>query len=206
MMPNVPVLFTFRRCPYAIRARMAIAMSGQAVLQHEVDLKNKPEHMLAISPKATVPVLALPDGRVIDESLDIMLWAFRQHDPDNMLGADGELPNEARHLITRNDFEFKSTLDRYKYAEAYPMLTRLHYREQGEIFLHDLNEALQKHAYLLGEKPGLADLAIMPFIRQFAKVDADWFEANQYKALRAWAQAWESSDLFKTIMKKCTEE
>ncbi len=138
-MLSLPLLYSFRRCPYAIRARMAIAVSGVEVALQEVDLKAKPERMLQLSPKGTVPVLALPDGRVLDESMDIMLWAFRQHDPLGMLDGFSE---DAKALVKRNDTEFKQLLDRYKYPERYPEFPALHYRAEGEIFLRDLNARL----------------------------------------------------------------
>lgn len=198
-MPSPPLLYTFRRCPYAIRARLAIASSGVAVEFHEVDLKAKPERMLQLSPKGTVPVLVLPDGRVIDQSFDIMLWALRQHDPSGLLESYTEA---AKALIGRNDGEFKQALDRYKYPERYPEFSMSHYREQGEIFLAELNAMLDQHENLLGDTPGIADLALMPFIRQFASVDREWFDVSPYANLRTWLDKWIASDLFIDAMKK----
>ncbi|MGH8499006.1 MAG: glutathione S-transferase N-terminal domain-containing protein, partial [Methylococcales bacterium] len=152
LMSSLPLLYSFRRCPYAIRARLAIATSGIEVHLHEVDLKAKPQSMLQLSPKATVPVLVLPDGRVIDESLDIMLWALRQHDPSHLL-AD---PENAMMLIKRNDGQFKQALDRYKYPERYPEFPVAHYRAQAENVLHDWNTRLAQHHYLLGDKASIA--------------------------------------------------
>jgi len=197
-MPMLPILYSYRRCPYAIRARLAIAAGAVNVQTIEIDLKAKPAHMLEISPKATVPVLELPDGRVIDESLDIMLWALQAHDPQGLL----ELHDEARVLIDRNDGEFKYALDRYKYPERYPEFTVQHYRAQAETVLADLNRRLAQHRYLLGDKPHLADLALLPFIRQFAQVDRAWFDTSVYSKLRAWLDAWTSSDLFTGVMRK----
>ena len=198
MLPK-PLLYTFRRCPYAIRARLAIAISGVSVDLYEVDLKAKPACMLQLSAKATVPVLRLPDGSVIDESLDIMLWAFQQHDPLDMLP---DFSNEARALIKRNDTEFKHVLDRYKYPERYPEFPMQHYRAQSEIILHELNTRLVETHYLFGNKAGIADLALLPFIRQFTGVDRAWFDASPYAQLRAWLIAWEASDVFTKIMQK----
>jgi len=198
-MPSLPLLFSFRRCPYAIRARLAIAMSGVAVELHEVDLKAKPERMLLLSPKGTVPVLELPDGTVLDESLDVMLWALQHNNPFNMLPKFSE---EARALIERNDTEFKQALDRYKYPERYPEFSMQHYRSQCEIFLTMLNTRLCNHPYFFGDGVGLADLALMPFVRQFATVDQHWFGASEYAHLRAWLDAWVASDLFVCVMKK----
>jgi glutathione S-transferase len=201
-MSTLPLLYTFRRCPYAIRARMAITLSGIAITQQEVDLKNKPEHMLKISPKATVPVLELSDGSVIDESLDIMLWALRQHDALRILVSNRNISDQTRTLIDRNDNEFKQALDRYKYPERYPEFNALYYREQGESFLKALNSLLNQHSYLLSDKASIADLAVMPFIRQFAQVDKAWFENSPYPKLKNWLNAWIASDVFIAVMKK----
>ncbi len=178
---------------------MAIAISGVAVELREVDLKAKPERMLQLSPKGTVPVLALPDGCVLDESLDIMLWAFRPHDPLGMLDGFSEEP---KALVRLNDSEFKQALDRYKYPERYPDFSALHYRTEGEIFLRDLNDRLAQNAYLFDGKPGIADLAVMPFVRQFAQVNRAWFDASSHAALRAWLEKWVASDTFVSVMQK----
>lgn len=197
-MSLTPILYSFRRCPFAIRARLAIALSGVSVTIREVDLKMKPEHMLLISPKATVPVLELPDGRVIDQSLDIMLWALRQNDPLALLAN----PEESKWLIQQNDGDFKNLLDHYKYPERYPELSQRHYREQGEVLLREWESRLHRHAFLLGEKASVADLAIMPFVRQFAQVDHVWFDASEYSELRCWLHTWIKSDLFLGVMRK----
>ncbi|MGH8109858.1 MAG: glutathione S-transferase [Arenimonas sp.] len=198
-MSPLPLLYSFRRCPYAIRARLAIASSGVVVEPSEVDLKAKPARMLQLSPKGTVPVLVLTDGSVIEESLDIMLWALQQHDPLGLL--DG-FSDDAKALIRRNDGEFKSALDRYKYPERYPEYSMQHYRAHGEIFLSELNTRLEKQDYLFGDKPGMTDLALMPFIRQFAQVDRGWFDTSAYLFLRKWLVTWEASDLFIKVMQK----
>lgn len=194
-----PLLYSFRRCPYAIRARLAIAVSKVSVNVREVDLKAKPEHLLLLSPKGTVPVLELADGGVIDESLDIMLWAFQQHDPLGMLP---DFSNEARALIERNDNEFKYALDRYKYPERYPEFSMPHYRMQAEIFLRELNTRLDESTFLFGNKAGIADLALLPFVRQFARVDNAWFEVSPYASLRRWLNTWLASDAFIRVMQK----
>ena len=198
-MSSQPLLYSFRRCPYAIRARLAIAISGVAVEIHEVDLKAKPAEMLALSPKGTVPVLVLPDGGVIDESLDIMLWALRQRDPLGML--EGHC-DDAKELIQRNDIEFKSALDRYKYPERYPEFSMQHYRAQGENFLSELNQRLDMKRYLFGDRVSVADLALLPFIRQFAQVDRAWFDGSLYTNLRSWLDEWIASDVFDSVMRK----
>ncbi len=199
LMLSQPLLYSFRRCPYAIRARLAIAFSGVSVDLHEVDLRAKPEHMLLLSAKATVPVLQLPDGRVIDESLDIMLWSLQQNDPLGML--DG-FADQALELIKHNDTTFKELLDRYKYPERYPEFSKQHYRMQAEIFLIELNMRLDANPYLFGDKAGMADLAVMPFIRQFARVDQAWFDASPYTSLRIWLTDWEASAIFAKVMNK----
>lgn len=197
-MNSLPILYSFRRCPYAIRARLVIAISGVAIETIEVDLKAKPERMLLLSPKGTVPVLVLPDGLVVDESLEIMLWALRQHDPLDLLA----MLDEALVLIDRNDGEFKFALDRYKYPERYPEFSVTHYRQQSELVLKDLNQRLEQHQYLLGDKASIADIALMPFVRQFAQVDRVWFNASAYSKLRDWLHAWVVSDLFSAVIRK----
>ena len=198
-MSPLPLLYSFRRCPYAIRARLAIAISGVDVEIREVDLKAKPAEMLALSPKGTVPVLVLPDGRVIDESLDIMLSALRQGDPLGMLEGYSD---DAKALIQRNDVEFKSALDRYKYPERYPEFSVLHYRAQGENFLSELDRRLDKNRYLFGDRANIADIALLPFIRQFAQVDRAWLDESRYSNLRSWLDEWIASDVFDSVMRK----
>lgn len=197
--PSLPLLYTFRRCPYAIRARMAIAVSGVAVTQHEVDLKNKPAEMLAISPKGTVPVLQLPDGRVLEQSLDIMHWALAQHDPDCWLDVDERV---ADALTTQNDTAFKRALDRYKYPERFPERTRIEYRNEGEVFLSTLEDRLREHEYLAGESITYVDAAIMPFVRQFAAVDTKWWADAHYAAVQKWLHTQTASTLFMQVMNR----
>ena len=194
------ILYSFRRCPYAMRARMAIHYSDCRVQLREVDLKNKPEALLAISPKATVPVLLCDDGRVIDESMDIMRWALQQRDPNNWLHAQPQA--EIFALIETNDTVFKTHLDHYKYADRYPGASQLEYRQQGEVFLQQLEQRLQQQAYLICNQISLADIAIFPFIRQFAHVDIHWFDQAPYPRLRAWLYRWLESALFLSVMQK----
>ncbi len=194
----IPTLYTFRRCPYAIRARLAIAVSGVVVTHREVELRNKPAAMLAISPKATVPVLQLANGAVIDESLDIMRWALRQNDPENWLVDD------ERHaaLIEQNDTSFKRNLDHYKYPNRFPEMPVENYRAACEIFLDILNARLATSAFLLGDKFSFADAAVVPFIRQFAHVDKDWFYQSRHHHVIKWLQQILASTLFVEVMKK----
>lgn len=196
-MPNT--LYSFRRCPYAIRARLALAASSQSVFLREIILKNKPAEMLALSGKGTVPVLQLADGTVLDESLDIMVWALTKHDPDGWL--QGDL-TEMLNLIDENDFEFKDWLDKYKYADRFPQYSALYYRENAEYFLMQLENRLGNSPYLFGQQISLADMAILPFIRQFAGVDKDWFEQSDYPFLKIWLANFLNSQLFKSVMKK----
>jgi glutathione S-transferase len=195
----LPILYSYRRCPYAMRARMAIWAATTQVEVREISLREKPAHLLQISPKGTVPVLQLPNGTVLEQSLDIMQWALAQNDPQGWLNADREAVNA---LITINDGDFKKALDRYKYPDRYPEHTQTFYREQGEQFLQRLEAALARHDYLLGDKPSMADVAIFPFIRQFAAVDAEWFASSSYPKLRAWLEGWLESPLFAQVMQK----
>lgn len=191
-------LYSFRRCPYAMRARMALRYSGVPVEIVEVSLKAKPAQMLAISPKGTVPVLDA-GGQVIDESLEIMRWALAQHDPDDwLLGGDSRIAE----LIEANDRVFKIHLNRYKYAERYPEQPMEVYRAEGALFLQKLDELLEGRDYLLAGHPSLADIALLPFVRQFAHVDRDWFAQTPYVRLQAWLQRFLESELFTGIMKK----
>ncbi|MBT0960441.1 glutathione S-transferase [Denitromonas iodatirespirans] len=196
-----PVLYSFRRCPYAIRARLALGQAGVAVELREVVLRDKPAAMLAISPKGTVPVLQLPDGRVIDESLDIMRWALGRHDPENWLTI-GDADTQAA-LIARNDIGFKPLLDRYKYAERFPEKPAAAWRDEAvAVHLADLDGRLAHAPYLFGATPALADAALFPFVRQFAGVDPAWFDMAPLPALRRWLAGWLGSDLFAAVMKK----
>lgn len=191
-------LYSFRRCPYAMRARMALRYSGVPVEIVEVSLKAKPAQMLAISPKGTVPVLDA-GGQVIDESLEIMRWALAQNDPDDwLLGGDSRITE----LIEANDQVFKVHLNRYKYAERYPEQPMEVYRAEGALFLQQLDELLEGRDFLLAGHPSLADIALLPFIRQFAHVDRDWFAQTPYVRLQAWLQRFLESELFTGIMKK----
>ncbi|WP_348750807.1 glutathione S-transferase [Pseudomonas rhodesiae] len=192
------LLYSFRRCPYAMRARLALRYSGVAVRIVEVSLKAKPQEMLRLSPKGTVPVLSV-DGQVIDESLAIMQWALAQHDPNDwLLGGDPAV----LALIAENDGEFKYYLNRYKYAERYPEYPMEHYRAEGAVFLHTLEGLLAERAYLLADHSSLADMALAPFVRQFAHVDRDWFARAPYPRLQQWLDKFLQSPLFIGVMAK----
>jgi glutathione S-transferase len=194
----LPVLYSFRRCPYAIRARLAIAAAGIKLELREVALRAKPAQLLKASPKATVPVLQLSDGTVIDESLDIMCWALKRNDPRHWL--DDWRDDDIRQLINRNDCEFKNALDRYKYSDRYPQHTAAYYRQQADGFLSALERRLQRSEGLYKNHFSFADAAIAPFVRQFAAVDPEWFAIAPYPALRLWLQNFVNSDLFAAVM------
>lgn len=190
---SAPILYSFRRCPYAMRARLALAVSGIDHHVREVKLSDKPAAMLAISPKGTVPVLLLPDGAVIDESLDIMRWALSIRDPEDWCARDDPA------LIAVNDDQFKYDLDRYKYPERHNADPRAH-RGSGLAFLAELERRLAGGGQVCGATRGLADAAIVPFVRQFAAVDRDWFATQPFPRLKAWLADHLASDLFVAIM------
>ncbi len=195
-MPD-PVLYSFRRCPYAMRARLALAVSDTRYELREVKLADKPAAMLAVSPKGTVPVLQLADGMVIDQSIEIMRWALSVRDPENWLTRDDA------DLIAANDGAFKHDLDRYKYPERYDVDAMIH-RERGLGFLRAIDARLAADGQLCGPVRGLADAALMPFVRQFAAVDRAWFDAQALPALKPWLAAHLASELFNGTMRRVT--
>lgn len=197
---QAPVLYSFRRCPYAMRARMALSASGTVCELREVVLRDKPSAMLEASPKATVPVLALPDGRVIDESIAIMRWALSENDPDDWLG--GANDQAVSDLVTENDTTFKADLDRYKYPNRYDDVDPVVHRDNGVRFLSKLDERLRASPYLCGDRLSFADVAIAPFVRQFAHVDKDWFDTLELPGLQDWLARFLQSDLFNGVMQK----
>lgn len=194
-----PRLYTYRRCPYAIRSRLALYQAKIAYEPIEISLKHKSSEFLALSPKGTVPVLVDTDGAVIEESLEIMLWALNQHDPECWLLND---ENASRKLIDENDFNFKKNLDRYKYNDRFPEHSKEYYRSECEIFLNLLNDKLQSNNYLMAERISLADAAIFPFIRQFSLVDVDWFFNSKYQELKKWLNNLINTQMFQEVMMK----
>jgi len=210
-MPSVattlPVLYSFRRCPYAMRARLALQVSGQACELREVLLRDKPAELRQVSSKATVPVLVDVAGTVIDQSLGIMRWALDRQDPGHWLApAQGSLADMLA-LIAQIDGDFKFHLDRYKYPGRYPMpdgtaLAAEAHRDAVGAMLTTLESRLRNTACLFGARPALADMAILPFVRQFAHVDPAWFAAQAWPHLGAWLSAWEQSPLLASVMHK----
>lgn len=182
-----------------MRARMAIAKAGIAVELREVLLRDKPRALEEASPKATVPVLALPDGQVIEESIDILLWAFAINDPDGWLhDSNADLVD----MVAQNDGGFKENLDGYKYPQRNTGKTQEECRDDGATWLAVLDDRLHSSDYLAGDKPTALDIAIMPFVRQFAHTDLHWFEASPYQALGRWLDGWKNSGLFLSVMHK----
>lgn len=193
-MTALPILYSFRRCPYAMRARMAVAVSGTPVELREVVLRDKPAEMLEASPKGTVPVLVLPDGRVLEESLDIMRWALSQCDPEDWLR------HHDQNIVSASDGPFKQALDRYKYPHRYDLPDGTAHRDAALVHLGDLNDRLAAAPYLGGAQLAFTDIALFPFVRQFAATDAEWFAALPVPALQDWLSALVGSDLFVSIM------
>jgi len=198
---RLPILYSFRRCPYAIRARAALIASGIRVELREVALRNKPAALLTASPKGSVPILVLP-SQVIDESWDIMLWALRQQDPLAWLGKGECHIQAALPWVVENDGSFKHNLDRYKYFENFPDQPQSATRAACEPFLLLLEQRLCTTSYLLGDTFTIADVALLPFVRQFAATDIGWFATAPYPALRAWMERFAESVLFSRVMQK----
>lgn len=199
---SVPVLYSFRRCPYAMRARLALQASGVEVELREVLLRDKPAQMLQSSAKGTVPVLVQTDGQVIDQSLDIMLWALRHNDPQQWLPASVADLEDALRCIGHNDGAFKQALDRYKYPARFGLADGLVHRDAGSAYLRLLAQRLAHQPFLNGVRWGFLDAAVAPFARQFAHTDAAWFAAQDWPVLTQWLQGFEDSAAFQAIMEK----
>lgn len=197
-----PIFYSFRRCPYAMRARLALAISGQVCELREVALGRKPAALLQASPKGTVPVLVQVTGQVVDESLDIMLWALHRNDPLHWLTANDAILAEAMQLVAQCDGEFKFHLDRYKYPNRFDLDDAAIHREHGAVFLNALNQRLARQRHLLGESEHLADMAIAPFVRQFAHTGPAWFASQPWPALQSWLAAFENSSRYRQVMSK----
>ncbi len=199
-MTALPVLYSFRRCPYAMRARLALLYSGLACELREVQLRSKPQALLDASPKGTVPVLVLPDGQVLEQSLDIMLHALHASDPDGWLAPTGGTLQDMLALIARNDGFFKQALDCCKYPERHGAAAVRQAQSDAQTWLAQLNEQLAVSGNLFGRKPSLADMALLPFVRQYARIDERAWSAQPWPHLQAWLRRWLDSALFAAIM------
>ena len=197
---NLPILYSFRRCPYAMRARMAIHISDQRCELREVLLRDKPPSMLEYSAKGTVPVLILQDGKVIDESLDVIDWALNLNDPDNWQRSKDT--KKTKELIKINDGEFKYHLDRYKYSKRYDNEDPEFHRKKCLKFIESVNNELNNSKYIFDDNISYADIVLLPFIRQFRIADIDWFDALPYNNLKKWLSGFLDSTLLNSIMKK----
>ena len=197
---NLPILYSFRRCPYAMRARMAIHISGQRCELREVLLRDKPPSMLEYSAKGTVPVLILQDGKVIDESLDVIDWALNLNDPDDWQRSKDK--EKTKELIKINDGEFKYHLDRYKYSKRYDNEDPEFHRKKCLKFIESINNELNNSEYIFDDNISYADIVLLPFIRQFRIADIEWFESLPYDNLKKWLSSFLDSSLLNSIMKK----
>ncbi len=196
-MTDAPVLYSFRRCPYAMRARLAIASAGQTVELREILLRDKPKDMLVASPKGTVPVLT--ESAVIEESIDVMRWAIGRSDPEGLMM---QMSDAAHALIAECDGPFKTALDLTKYAVRHPDTDPAESRANAASFIAKLDIQLDGKLWLYGDKPSFADLAILPFVRQFAHTDLEWWDAQPFTRAQAWLAAFKASDRFAAIMTK----
>ena len=197
---NLPILYSFRRCPYAMRARMAIHISSQKCEIREVLLRDKPPSMLEYSSKGTVPVLVLQSGEVIDESLDVIDWALNLNDPDNwQRSKDNE---KTKELIKINDGEFKHHLDRYKYSKRYDNEDPEFHRKKCLSFIEKVNSELQNSKYIFDDAISYIDISLLPFIRQFRIADKEWFDELPYENVKSWLSNFLNSELLKSIMSK----
>lgn len=201
---TLPILYSLRNCPYAMRARVAIFKSQQAILLRDVVLNNKPQEMVAVSAKATVPVLVLENGVVIDESLEVMLWALQQSDPDDLMHDE-----IADMLIIIDDFDngFKTCLEQYKCEKRYLKAnieknSLVEYRQACEQYLQKLELRLIEHTFIMSDKESLVDIALLPFIRQFAQVERQWYLQSPYPKVRQWLNNYLQSPMFTKVMAK----
>ena len=200
---SYPILYSLRQCPYAMRARLGLLLAQQTVILRDIVMTNIPDEMFAVSAKGTVPVLLFDDGEVIDESLDIMFWALNKNDPDNLLCSQDEaVLSEMHALIDQGDHEFVDALKKYKAASRYHDDAEEEYRQECESFIACLEKSLVKHDFILGEQPSLVDYAILPFIRQFSRVDKKWYQQSPYPRLRSWLERHYQNPIFSKAMKK----
>lgn len=197
-----PILYSFRRCPYAMRARLAIKASGIIVEIREVELKNKPKEFLGISPKATVPIVCISSKQIIEESLDIMEWALKINDPLKLLKYEKLNRIEIHNILNKLENEFKQNLDRYKYSSRFDLPSPKLYRDKNLQTLNEFNNLLQNNKGICSSHLSLLDYAIFPFIRQFRNVNSVWFDSLELKFLQTWLYELIDSDEFSSIMKK----
>lgn len=202
-MPVLPILYSLRRCPYAMRARLGLLQAKQTVMLRDIIMTNIPPEMLAVSPKGSVPVLVLDDSSVIDESIDIMIWALKKNDPNNLLFSEqpDTLP-AMLSLINRNDNEFVESLDKYKAAARYHDTDEPFYREQCERFIYHIEQCLADNDFLMGSHPGLADYALLPFVRKFSRIDRKWYLQASYPNIQRWLNTHYENPLYSKAMKK----
>ncbi|WP_194090942.1 glutathione S-transferase [Vibrio hibernica] len=199
----LPILYSLRNCPFAMRARMAIYQSQLPVLLRDIVLRDKPAEMLTISPKGTVPVLVTSNGKVIEESLEVMLWTLSESDPDDLLLASApEMLINMLSLIHQFDSEFKPCLEAYRAAKRYHEPNLVECRQACEQYLSKLENRLTRHSYLMADQESLADLALLPFIRQFARVERQWYLQSPYPKLRQWLDRYLQCKMFSKIMTK----
>ena len=197
-----PILYSFRRCPYAMRARLAIKASGIIVEIREVELKNKPKEFLGISPKATVPIVCISSKQIIEESLDIMEWALKINDPLKLLKYEKLNRIEIHNILNKLENEFKQNLDRYKYSSRFDLPNPKLYRDKNLQTLNEFNNLLQNNKGICSSHLSLLDYAVFPFIRQFRNVNSVWFDSLELKFLQTWLYELIDSDEFSSIMKK----
>jgi glutathione S-transferase len=198
-----PILYSLQNCPYAMRARMGLLLAKQPVMLRPIDLKNKPQDMLIVSPKGTVPVLVLDQDNIIDESLDIMIWALQQSDPQNLLYSHApDTYKNMMSLIDEHDNQFTHFLSQYKQAKRYHKTSEQVDRERCETFITRIERRLNEHVFIMGDKPSLIDFAILPFIRQIAKVDRRWYRQAPYPKLQQWLNNHLQSRLYAKAMVK----
>lgn len=197
------IIYSLRNCPFAMRARIAIYKSQQPVLLRDIVLSDKPAEMLTASPKGTVPVLVTPNGTVIEESYEVMLWALSMGDPDDLLFTDDEeMLDKMLALIYLFDSEFKGCLENYKCAKRYSETNIIECREACEVYITQLEQRLCQHQYLMADRESLADIALLPFIRQFARVERQWYLQAPYPHVRQWLNNYLQSKMFSKVMTK----
>lgn len=200
---QLPVLYSFRRCPYAMRARMALVYSGVQCVLREVELKNKPQSLLEYSPKGTVPVMVLPDGSIVEESLDLVNYALNFNDPSGLLAVNDEVSKDIESLIDKNDTDFVKWLTRYKYFERFPEQSQTEYLNIiQENYFNNFETRLSSHSYIAADQRTKADIVLVPFVRQFALADKEYFYNSKYTKIIAWLDEFLSEPNFEIVMQK----